>query len=223
MLILGQGALRARRRRGGAGVWRGASPRPVGLVQRRLERLQRAAHARRRGSAGSISASCRGRAAATSRGILDRRRTRARSRSSICSAPTRSTRTQLGKAFVDLSGPSRRCRRASRRCRPAGRRLYREERHLRQHRGPRAADGRCAVFPPGEAREDWTILRALVRRARQARCPYDSLGQLRRRLFEISPRFAASGRRRAGGVGRVRHGRADRRRRRSRRRSRIST
>ena len=39
---------------------------------------------------------------------------------------------------------------------------------------------RRAVFPPGEAREDWTILRALSD-ALGHKLPYDSLGQLRRR------------------------------------------
>jgi len=45
-----------------------------------------------------------------------------------------------------------------------------------------------ATFPPGDAREDWTILRALSD-ALGKRLPYDNLGQLRRRLFELSPRF----------------------------------
>ncbi len=45
-----------------------------------------------------------------------------------------------------------------------------------------------AAFPPGEAREDWTIIRALSE-ALGKRLPYDNIGQLRRRLFEISPRF----------------------------------
>ncbi len=45
-----------------------------------------------------------------------------------------------------------------------------------------------AAFPPGDAREDWTIVRALSE-ALGKRLPYDNVGQLRRRLFEISPRF----------------------------------
>ena len=45
-----------------------------------------------------------------------------------------------------------------------------------------------AAFPPGDAREDWTIVRALSE-ALGERLPYDNIGQLRRRLFEISPRF----------------------------------
>jgi NADH-quinone oxidoreductase subunit G len=45
-----------------------------------------------------------------------------------------------------------------------------------------------AAFPPGDAREDWTIIRALSE-VLGKRLPYDSLSQLRRRLFELSPRF----------------------------------
>ena len=61
--------------------------------------------------------------------------------------------------FVVYQGPSRRPRRRPRRRHPARRRLHREERHLGQHRGTGAARF-LAVPPPGEAREDWAILRA---------------------------------------------------------------
>ncbi len=50
--------------------------------------------------------------------------------------------------------------------------------------------GRLAAFPPGEAREDWTILRALSEVVGE-RLPYDNLGQLRQRLIEVNPGFAA--------------------------------
>ena len=50
--------------------------------------------------------------------------------------------------------------------------------------------GRLAGFPPGEAREDWTILRALSE-ALGKRLPYDNLGALRQRLIEVNPVFAA--------------------------------
>jgi NADH-quinone oxidoreductase subunit G len=46
-----------------------------------------------------------------------------------------------------------------------------------------------AGFPPGEAREDWAILRALSDRA-GARLPFDSLPQLRAQLFEAHPHLA---------------------------------
>jgi NADH-quinone oxidoreductase subunit G len=50
--------------------------------------------------------------------------------------------------------------------------------------------GRLAAFPPGEAREDWTILRALSEVVGE-RLPYDNLGELRQRLIGINPGFAA--------------------------------
>jgi NADH-quinone oxidoreductase subunit G len=45
-----------------------------------------------------------------------------------------------------------------------------------------------AVFPKGEAREDWAILRALSDRL-GARLPYDTLDALRRKLFADHPTF----------------------------------
>jgi NADH-quinone oxidoreductase subunit G len=50
--------------------------------------------------------------------------------------------------------------------------------------------GRRAVFPPGDAREDWTILRALSD-ALGRKLPYDSLPQLRQRLLAANPSFAS--------------------------------
>ncbi|TQV79102.1 NADH-quinone oxidoreductase subunit NuoG [Denitrobaculum tricleocarpae] len=49
--------------------------------------------------------------------------------------------------------------------------------------------GRLAGFPPGDAREDWTILRALSAQLGEA-LPYDNLGQLRAKLIEANPVFA---------------------------------
>ncbi len=49
--------------------------------------------------------------------------------------------------------------------------------------------GRKAVFPPGDAREDWKILRALSDPLGH-KLPYDTLGALRQRLIEINPVFA---------------------------------
>jgi NADH-quinone oxidoreductase subunit G len=48
--------------------------------------------------------------------------------------------------------------------------------------------GYRAVFPKGEAREDWSILRALSDRL-GAKLPYDSLAQLRAKLFADHPTF----------------------------------
>ena len=52
---------------------------------------------------------------------------------------------------------------------------------------------RLAVFPPGEAREDWKVVRALSD-ALGRKLPYDTLAQLRRRMAEANPAFAAPGR-----------------------------
>jgi NADH-quinone oxidoreductase subunit G len=49
--------------------------------------------------------------------------------------------------------------------------------------------GRMAAFPPGEAREDWKILRALSG-VLGHNLPYDSISQLRKRLVDAAPIFA---------------------------------
>jgi NADH-quinone oxidoreductase subunit G len=49
--------------------------------------------------------------------------------------------------------------------------------------------GRRAVFPPGEAREDWAILRALSG-ALGRPLPFDSLPELRQRMRTAHPGFA---------------------------------
>ena len=52
----------------------------------------------------------------------------------------------------------------------------------------RVQQGVRAVFPKGEAKEDWSILRALSERL-GAKLPYDSLDQLRAKLFADHPTF----------------------------------
>jgi NADH-quinone oxidoreductase subunit G len=47
-----------------------------------------------------------------------------------------------------------------------------------------------AVFPPGDAREDWAILRALSEHLAN-KLPYDSLAQLRTALFKAHPHLQA--------------------------------
>ena len=51
---------------------------------------------------------------------------------------------------------------------------------------------RRAVFPPGDAREDWTIVRALSD-ALGHTLPYDSADQLHARIAEANPVFATLG------------------------------
>ena len=45
---------------------------------------------------------------------------------------------------------------------------------------------KLAVFPPGEAKEDWKILRALSE-ALGRKVPLDTLGEVRRRMAEMAP------------------------------------
>jgi NADH-quinone oxidoreductase subunit G len=52
----------------------------------------------------------------------------------------------------------------------------------------RVQQTRLAVFPPGDAREDWKIVRALSE-ALGKKLPYDTLAQLRRRLVATNPVF----------------------------------
>ena len=56
----------------------------------------------------------------------------------------------------------------------------------------RVQQTRLAVYPPGEAREDWTILRALSEFVGKA-LPFDNLDQLRRQLYKAHPHLSAVG------------------------------
>ncbi|MBI3451385.1 MAG: NADH-quinone oxidoreductase subunit G, partial [Rhodospirillales bacterium] len=56
----------------------------------------------------------------------------------------------------------------------------------------RVQQTRLAVFPLGEAREDWKILRALSEAVGQ-KLPYDTLKQVRARMAAVNPVFAAVG------------------------------
>ena len=49
--------------------------------------------------------------------------------------------------------------------------------------------GRMAVFPPGDAREDWKIVRALSQAVGHT-LPFDSLRDVRARMIEVNPLFA---------------------------------
>ncbi|WP_158045691.1 NADH-quinone oxidoreductase subunit NuoG [Skermanella pratensis] len=65
---------------------------------------------------------------------------------------------------------------------------YTEKNGLYVNTEGRVQMARMAVFPLGEAREDWKILRALGDQL-GVRLPYDSLAQVRKRLAETSPTF----------------------------------
>ncbi|MZR30512.1 NADH-quinone oxidoreductase subunit NuoG [Sneathiella litorea] len=49
--------------------------------------------------------------------------------------------------------------------------------------------GRRAIFPPGDAREDWTILRALSEKLGKT-LPYNTIKELREKMVEVAPHFA---------------------------------
>jgi NADH-quinone oxidoreductase subunit G len=178
MIIVGQGALA--RADGAAVLARRGSPRGR-RGARRLERLQRAAHrggARRRLDLGFVP----GEGGLTRAQMAKRAKARASSTCSSCSAPTRSTCRRAGKAFVVYIGTHGDRRRAPRRRDPAGRRLHRKDGTYVNTEG-RVQMAERAVFPPGEAREDWAILRALsacwARRCRTIRsrsCAQDVRG-----------------------------------------------
>ncbi|MBF0560670.1 MAG: NADH-quinone oxidoreductase subunit G [Alphaproteobacteria bacterium] len=53
----------------------------------------------------------------------------------------------------------------------------------------RVQNTRMATFPPGEAREDWKIVRALSE-VLGHRLPFDTLAQVRSRLVQVNPVFA---------------------------------
>jgi len=56
----------------------------------------------------------------------------------------------------------------------------------------RVQRGFSAVYPPGEAREDWKIIRALSELIGHA-LPYDDIGTLRARLEQVNPVFGRIG------------------------------
>jgi NADH-quinone oxidoreductase subunit G len=64
----------------------------------------------------------------------------------------------------------------------------------------RLQEGFRAAYPPGDAREDWAILRALSERLGKT-LPYDTLAQVRARLIAVNKSFAALDQQTAGAWG----------------------
>ena len=95
--------------------------------------------------------------------------------------------TRLGKAFVIYQGHhgDRGAHRADVILPGAA---YTEKHGTYVNTEGRVQRGLPATFPPGEAREDWKILRALAEHLKLG-LPYDSLAQLRARLPLASPVF----------------------------------
>ncbi|HEY2179228.1 MAG TPA: NADH-quinone oxidoreductase subunit NuoG [Caulobacteraceae bacterium] len=69
---------------------------------------------------------------------------------------------------------------------------YTEKNGLYVNTEGRVQRGERAVYPKGEAKEDWAIFRALSEHL-GARLPYDTLDQLRQRLFRDHPTFGEIG------------------------------
>ena len=69
---------------------------------------------------------------------------------------------------------------------------YTEKSGLYVNTEGRVQRGERAVFPKGEAKEDWTILRALSEIVGK-KLPYDTLDQLREKLFADHPTFGQIG------------------------------
>ena len=178
-----------RRRRAGAAGRRGgrcagrARPRSSSARSRTAGTASPCCTPRPRASARSISASCRARAASTP----PRWRRRARSTCCSCSAPTRST-SPPG-AFVVYIGThgDRGAHRAD--VILPGAAYTGKIRHSTST--PKAACRwpTAPRFPPGDAREDWAILRALSD-VLGHKLPYDSLAALRAALFAAHPHLA---------------------------------
>ena len=153
---------------------------------RRLERVQRPAH--------------RGFARGGARSRLRARRRRARrsrdagsggsgsSMSSTCSAPTRSTCSALGKAFVVYQG-SHGDAGAQRADVILPGAAYTEKSATYVNTEGRAQMTSRAAFPPGDAKEDWAIMRALSAHVGHT-LPYDSLSALRAAMYKEAPALA---------------------------------
>ena len=60
--------------------------------------------------------------------------------------------------------------------------------------------GQRAAYPPGDAREDWAILRALSERLGKT-LPYDTFDDVRARLVAVNKSFAALDQQAAGAWG----------------------
>ena len=91
-----------------------------------------------------------------------------------------------------------RSRRASRRRDPAGRRLYGKIRRSTSTRKAACSAPSRVVFPPGDAREDWAILRALSGALGTAAALRLACGSCARLLVEAHPHFARTRPDRAG-------------------------
>ena len=142
---------------------------------------------RPRASPGSTSASCRATAASTLPASSPPP-ARASSTCCICSAPTRSSCRRAGKSFVVYQGHhgDRGAHRADVILPGAA---YTEKSVTYVNTEGRAQKTERCVFPPGEAKEDWAILRALSAKVGKT-LPYDTLAALRAAMYKAAPSLA---------------------------------
>ena len=197
MLIVGQGALRAAdgARRAGAGPPPRRDLRPD---HARTGTASTCCTPRPRASAGWRSASCRAERPRRRRHSRGRLRT-ARSRSSICSAPTRSTRRKLGSAFVIYQGHhgDAGAHRADVILPGAA---YTEKTGIYVNTEGRVQHGAARRLPAGRGARGLDDPARALGGARRRRCPTTRSAQLRarhgRRRTRSSPSSASSRRRR---------------------------
>ena len=178
------GRARARRRQRPCSAWRQSSPRRSARSRRTGTALP-CCTPRQRASAASTSASCRRSGGKDVAGMLggDGR-----------ALPARRRRDRHGRSRRRLRRLYRhawRRRRAPRRRHPAGA-AYTEKSGTYVNTEGRVQMTNRAGFPPGDAREDWAILRALSD-VLGKRLPFDSLGAAARQALR---RLSASRRRR---------------------------
>ena len=179
--LIGQGALA--RPDGAAILSMAAKAARVGRRhQGRLERFLGAAHGGRRASARSISASCRGRAASR--------------RTEMAKAGALDVLFNLGADEIDIAAGAFMVYIGTHGDNGAHRAdvilpgaAYTEKSGIYVNTEGRVQMAARAGFPPGDAREDWAILRALSDVLGQ-KLPYDSLSALRAALFKAHPHLA---------------------------------
>ena len=191
--VLKQGRASAgHRRHGRAGPAATARPSPRSPHAPRRARARTAGTAirsctrRHRASARSTSASCPAAGGRNAAGDGGARRAR---RACSCSVPTRSRSRPAPSSFMSVrtatgarTAPTSSCR-----ARPIRRNPASTSTRKAACRWPGAPS-----FPPGEAREDWAILRALSD-VLGHKLPYDSLAQLRQALFKAHPHLQRAG------------------------------
>ena len=190
MVLVGAGALCARRRRRGrvaGGQGRGRSRRGQG----RLERLSACCTARRRASARSISASCRG------EGGLNARQ--------MAASGTLDVLFLLGVDEIDIAAGAFVVYIGTHGDRGATRAdvvlpgaAYPEKSAIYVNTEGRVQMATRASFPPGDAREDWAILRALSDVLGKNGCPMTRSRRCARRCSRRYPHMHAHRPDRAG-------------------------